>query len=1373
MKAEDFLDGTSAEDFLGEDTTKKTKKKKTTFGEDIAIGGVGVINALDTWKNMVKGGALSAIGREDDAAKVYASMEKRTKDRMKWANPDEAEQGLGGKIAGTVATLPGQILAFPFSPATTGKTALDVGETTDKAISASLLDTLGNVAALPLPGSKGLTAGKRVATGAAINTAQEVGTKAAISSMMDTEAGKKAFSPTWEDAAVAAIVGGGMGRLFKNDDMAKVETDKITKLREAQAAKAETKKAQPPLEGQAELFNVDTQGRGQNVNIPLDAPMRVDENGIPVREDLTQEIATSQRMMDETQPDLFDTPKSMGEVDRAAEVQKAMDIERAYMENPQTPEQVIKARQAVEEQQTTQQHLQELEQSLIPERVSKGQQRKMNRGMARRQGGAIDPDLLSGGLTKLFHGGREFSKWNLKLGGSGDDMAAQGPELYAVNAPVEKLNKGMARGQRGAFLFGESDKVAKVHDILQDTKSYISEDISVDKAIAASKGEADGGGTFGRYFGSGGVSEAMKRNSTMVLAGVRYVQNATKRADLFNRTMVKPFEDAVRKLDDSTITSFAELLKDEAIGKFTYDLADLQKVFTPEQLTAYQNFRKADKAAYEMQNAERTRMGKKPIPYNEWHVASRWEGDHRQPIKDADGKTVGFLAADTKWGLDAQIRTIKKNHPEYTINPQERILIKGSRRFAEGVDVDKAYSLALDLLGRDDPAVQKFAELYEQTLQETTRMTAGQEKHFKRKAGVGGFVGDRPDLTFDVPLLGEKTLKRNKATEARAYMQQQVNYLKNAAKWTEMQKAGESIKQLTSDAELAKEQPNNSAYLMDYWKTNLGFNESAGAKLVDDMFRSTGISPAAVNSAVGSTKTFFILQKLALSPGYIASNLLQTTAVLPYLMDLRAKGYKGNPLSAIASALPLGIMMAHGHWGRVLGKEMDLPLSRMLGSLSAEEGKFYSQALRFAEDNGTVSRSSYDESPIDSGRNAVTQAVDVAGKLTMAYPESIIRSIAYFSYVDMLKQSGKYKGDDMALFQHADELVSMSMVDYRQGERPMMFQKMGTFGNLANTLQTYPISFYNQWIYFAKEAKKGNMAPIMMATALQGSLAGLMGLPFVSDLDKLYQNLKSFLTPKQWAAIKGTPLEDPKLWLMSQPGGLELVNGLLSSKTGVAMTSRVAAPSFAEMAQAPVGPLQDIGRQIGDVASLAMDPLDPTKQAQAAMSVSPVATQGLVEQKMFPEQTGTQKPDGSRAVFNARELEKRDQVYTRTPADQDIRNWGVRSNQEVVSKEAKYRTDRLEQITKEKTSAVASKLYAALRTGDREKAHAMLELMVELSGKAYTPAQLKAQIKAEFMTAEMRKMAGAKTPAALARLKLMQEVLDRVREPETEAIEVR
>src|SRR5574343_421495 len=225
-QAQQFFD-----DFVKDQTPSKEQeaKPKTTFGEDVAIQATNALNTYDKWRNFVHGAMLSAVGREDEAAKVYSSMEKRTADRSKWANPNNAEQGISGKVVGTLATLPAHILTLPFSSVETGKTAIDAGESLDNAITASLIDTAGNVATLPLPASKGLTTAKRVISGAGITAGQEYLTKKLISSVMDTEAGKKAFDPTMEDIAVAAITGGGLGRVFKNDDIAKVDRDKFNK----------------------------------------------------------------------------------------------------------------------------------------------------------------------------------------------------------------------------------------------------------------------------------------------------------------------------------------------------------------------------------------------------------------------------------------------------------------------------------------------------------------------------------------------------------------------------------------------------------------------------------------------------------------------------------------------------------------------------------------------------------------------------------------------------------------------------------------------------------------------------------------------------------------------------------------------------------------------------------------------------------------------------------------------------------------------------------------------------------------------------------------------------------------------------------------
>ena len=49
------------------------------------------------------------------------------------------------------------------------------------------------------------------------------------------------------------------------------------------------------------------------------------------------------------------------------------------------------------------------------------------------------------------------------------------------------------------------------------------------------------------------------------------------------------------------------------------------------------------------------------------------------------------------------------------------------------------------------------------------------------------------------------------------------------------------------------------------------------------------------------------------------------------------------------------------------------------------------------------------------------------------------------------------------------------MGDYREGERAMIFNKMGNLGNALNTLQTYPMNFYNQWIWAGRKLCVGTL----------------------------------------------------------------------------------------------------------------------------------------------------------------------------------------------------------------------------------------------------------------------------------------------------------
>ena len=113
--------------------------------------------------------------------------------------------------------------------------------------------------------------------------------------------------------------------------------------------------------------------------------------------------------------------------------------------------------------------------------------------------------------------------------------------------------------------------------------------------------------------------------------------------------------------------------------------------------------------------------------------------------------------------------------------------------------------------------------------------------------------------------------------------------------------------------------------------------------------------------ALGNLKSVFIIQKLAVSAGYSMANMIQTSNVLPYLVDLRAQGYKGNPVTALAVGVPAGMAMGIGHYMKSMGVTYTEHLPN----------QFWKEAGEYAEANGVTARSIYDESPLETSFSKV------------------------------------------------------------------------------------------------------------------------------------------------------------------------------------------------------------------------------------------------------------------------------------------------------------------------------------------------------------------------------------------------------------------
>ncbi len=909
-------------------------------------------------------------------------------------------------------------------------------------------------------------------------------------------------------------------------------------------------------------------------------------------------------------------------------------------------------------------------------------------------------------------------------------------------------NSGPLRGkQRGAILLERKQR--RVEKVIGKQKDMIPENPNPKQVIEEALAEGKDNKQF-NYTESGATLAAMKRDSAAVLGASRIMQNAAKKADLAIRKNVFPVENTLRKLSRDEINELASLMKKEMINGKRFDAEAINQLRVKEQV-AYSHMRAMFDDTLRIQNEARAAKGQEPITGLEAYASSRWEGDFRRPVFETildksgnpkinpDGslqkRTVWYLAANTKRGLEKQWEALKKEYPDLTYDPKEDHTV---RYYKRQTDLQSAYSTMLDILGRNDDAVKSLKEAIErQTINEQASFL-GQEKHFKEKTGVRGFVGDRPG--------------QSAKSESLAFFQQQIQYAKNAYKWSEIQKSSGDIKELISNPELAQQQPNNVKYIKEYVKNAVGYGEAQAIAHLEDSVRNLGISPTVIGNTIGNVKSFFILQKLGASLGYTIANLVQTTNVLPHLMDQFAKGNRGNPLTAIPVGITAGIAMATGHYANFL---------RGSGKVSSTPEYFWSKAFKYAEDNGVTARSIYDEAPIESSFSAVGRGANVLGK-TMAVPETFVRSIAYSTFVQFLKDSGKFK-DDAALFQKAEELVNATMVDYRAQERPMMYAKLGIAGDFLNTLQTYPMNWYNQWNYMGREAAKGNVMPFATMLMLQYAVAGAMGIPGFEDAIKLYDFVKDHMPAETYAKLKDSEFwSDPKLWMVRNFGQAS-VYGVLSDKTGLGLSSRVASPGAGQMLQSPGGPIVDIAKQGYNIGSAVLNPTNKTKVAQAAMGSLPPGLQGLLE--THPSMEGTtfeKRPDGN-AYQRPGDLEDHKATYVRTPKEEMMRKFGLRSQREVVTKEAEYRLSHDTKISEEKARSIPNAFYDAVKRGDTAKAKDLYAAHVKLTGSGISDQTLETQIRDNYMTTFERSASAAKSVSALQNVNRMKKLLEQIR----------
>lgn len=813
-------------------------------------------------------------------------------------------------------------------------------------------------------------------------------------------------------------------------------------------------------------------------------------------------------------------------------------------------------------------------------------------------------------------------------------------------------------------------------------KGMIPKDPTASEILEASLGAGDSNLTM-TGVQSGATLTGIKYNSPLIQGIGRLYQNAQKRSEKLIRDFVYPVEYAFKKLSKTEIIELAQLMKKEMLEQREFGAEQLRASgYTEKQITAYTQMRDLFNRTYDAQAKALESQGRKVPTKREAYLSSRWSGDWHVPVYTKDGKLVYYIAEQTKAGANAALRYLEG---QFDID-KSKSKVEYRAGFSKRGSAYDAYTTMLGMLDKNDPRAATIKSVMEDYLIDQGFNALGQKKHFESKVGIGGYLGDRP--------------WKNEKTNAYDLFKSQFDYAKHAFTWAELQKATKTSKEVLSNDYLVQEQPNNLHYAQEYAKSKLGFGD---ANWVNDMENAAnkmlGTSKQSFYNAVGDMKSFFIITKLGFNLGFMGANMIQPVFTLPWHGNLTSQGFKHNPIKTFAS----GGMDAISGYAKYMF-DVDWPMT--------EVGK---AALQYAEDNGIVRRSMFDETA-NIGRHPGVEMAEKVGSTSIQSIEHMARLNSFMGFVHHLEQS-KMFDNPMDMFQKAEELTNAAMVDYRQGEGPMMFDKAGLTGEALKTLQTFKFNYYNQLHYFLKEAQEGRPNALLTFVGLQAALGGALGMPFMQEIDDVFSFLKENAPTSVHQYIKDFT---PKQFLIETLPDWASYGGA-SKLTGAQLSSRFDSGNIADLSFDGLFPfVSDLYNQASKVGKAALDSSNSTKMAEAMYAVAPPGPiQGILETEK-QEFKGPRTPEGNQVYLNPRELGKQDATFVRTPEQEMYRKLGVTELEEAKYKDLRFRQNRNEREATERRNKLAEDYFDAIVRQDKKDVEKYMYRYVKYGGDPQT-----------------------------------------------------
>jgi hypothetical protein len=544
--------------------------------------------------------------------------------------------------------------------------------------------------------------------------------------------------------------------------------------------------------------------------------------------------------------------------------------------------------------------------------------------------------------------------------------------------------------------------------------------------------------------------------------------------------------------------------------------------------------------------------------------------------------------------------------------------------------------------------------------------------HERQKAGVRGADGDRPWLSE----------KQN----TNDFFESMVQFLEDAANYDSMMGPLNDFGKLTSDPGLQSTHGNTVKWVDKYVKHITGQNlNPAGALgnwIIDGVPAIFGQSYKPIAKGSDVLRTAMTAHMMGLwNIGFFQAQLTQViTGGVPEAMDIKSDlGLSANDvtgsLSKVMFELPQLYLEAH------LGKKANVsPESRAAHDWAHDNGLFDFSEIELAK---------------DVMKSDTRKAIESGATVPLWLGEQMTRPVVFMWYANMMHKAG-FKGEDA--FTRAHTATQYAMADYHPHERAPIYQSLGVLGQFMGGLTTYKHNTMDQWFTRAENAvTKGKVAPLAAMLATGYLLYGVSGLPGYDEADASSRAMTGHSLRQH--VLEG---DDPSaVW-----------DGLLSAKTGLDFQSRLSMASIIpDTTLGAVSPhLSNAWRIVHDSFQAAVNQ-DPAAVNKALYSATPAGLRGMTEELTRTDEEGW--------VYDAEGKTRTEEP--RTQREREIRAvTGIRPLRERLNDESMWADTQRNKSVEDQLSDLSKRMKAAVRHGDQDAYDKMFEEYQDLGGDPRT-----------------------------------------------------